>query len=111
MDTDPAGEAAPAPLTEAYIDEGVAVNSANFGFSINGLPTAEAKEKITEWLQVKGLGKRAIHYKLRDWLFSRQRYWGEPFPIIWKQDAQGNWFHEALPESALPLLPPPLDEA
>jgi len=77
---------------------------------LDGLPTPEAKRKITEWLESKGLGKRTINYKLRDWLFSRQRYWGEPFPIIWKKDTQGNWLHEALPESALPVLPPPLDD-
>jgi leucyl-tRNA synthetase len=77
---------------------------------INGLPTAEAKRKITDWLQEKGLGKRTINYKLRDWLFSRQRYWGEPFPIIWKKDASGNLYHEALPESALPVLPPDLTD-
>jgi leucyl-tRNA synthetase len=51
-----------------------------------------------------------VNYKLRDWLFSRQRYWGEPFPIVWKKDAAGNLYHEALPESALPVLPPPLDD-
>ena len=47
---------------------------------------------------------------MHDWLFSRQRYWGEPFPIVWKRDAGGNLYHEALPESALPVLPPPLDD-
>ncbi len=78
--------------------------------SLNGLPTAEAKAKITAWLEAKGLGKKTINYKLRDWLFSRQRYWGEPFPIVWKKDANGNAYHEALPESALPLLPPALDD-
>ena len=90
--------------------EGHAVNSANDEISLNGLPTAEAKKKITAWLESKGLGKRTINYKLRDWLFSRQRYWGEPFPIVWKCDASGNRYHEALPESALPVLPPPLDD-
>src|SRR6185437_13677176 len=62
------------------------------------------------WLESKGLGKKTINYKLRDWLFSRQRYWGEPFPIIWTRDASGNLHHEALPESALPVLPPKLDD-
>jgi leucyl-tRNA synthetase len=89
--------------------EGYAVNSKNSEISLNGLPTAEAKKKITDWLQEKGLGKRTINYKLRDWLFSRQRYWGEPFPIIWKKDETG-LHHEALPESALPLLPPSLTD-
>jgi leucyl-tRNA synthetase len=90
--------------------EGFAINSANSEISLNGFPTAEAKKKITAWLEEKGLGKKTINYKLRDWLFSRQRYWGEPFPIIWKKDAAGNLYHEALPESALPLLPPSLED-
>jgi leucyl-tRNA synthetase len=90
--------------------EGIAVNSANDEVSLNGLPTAAAKKKITTWLEEKNLGRRTINYKLRDWLFSRQRYWGEPFPIIWKKDAAGNLYHEALPESALPLLPPSLED-
>jgi leucyl-tRNA synthetase len=96
--------------SNAFCDEGVAVNSANAEISLDGLPTAEAKKKITAWLETKGLGKKTINYKLRDWLFSRQRYWGEPFPIVWKKDASGNTYHEALPESALPLLPPALDD-
>jgi leucyl-tRNA synthetase len=89
-----------------FTDDGIAVNS---GF-ISGLPTLEAKKKISAWLEEKGLGKKTINYKLRDWLFSRQRYWGEPFPIIWKKDAAGNLYHEALPESSLPLLPPSLED-
>jgi leucyl-tRNA synthetase len=91
-------------------EEGIAVNSSNSEFSIDGLPTPEAKKKISAWLEEKGLGKKTINYKLRDWLFSRQRYWGEPFPIIWKKDAAGNLYHEALPESSLPLLPPSLED-
>ena len=94
----------------ADIDEGYAINSANSEVSLNNLPTAEAKKKITDWLQEKGLGKRTINYKLRDWLFSRQRYWGEPFPIVWKKDAAGNRCHEGLLESALPVLPPELTD-
>jgi leucyl-tRNA synthetase len=58
--------------------EGYSVNSGPF----NGLPTAETKKRITEWLEEKGLGKRAVNYKLRDWVFSRQRYWGEPIPVV-----------------------------
>ena len=87
---------------QGFTDDGTAVNS---GF-LTGLSTPEAKQKITAWLDEKGLGKKTINYKLRDWLFSRQRYWGEPFPIVWKEDADGNRYHEALPESALPVLPP-----
>jgi leucyl-tRNA synthetase len=94
----------------AFIGESFAINSANAEISLNGLPTQEAKKQITAWLESKGLGKKTINYKLRDWLFSRQRYWGEPFPIIWKRDASGNLYHEALPESALPVLPPKLDD-
>ncbi len=102
----------PDPKTEwqGFVDNGTTVNSANAEFSLNGLSTPEAKKKITAWLETKGLGKKTINYKLRDWLFSRQRYWGEPFPIIWKRDAAGNLHHEALPESALPVLPPKLDD-
>src|SRR6266403_678553 len=84
-----------------FTGEGIAVNSP----IINGLTSAEAKKKITAWLEERGLGKRAINYKLRDWLFSRQRYWGEPFPIVWK-----NGKHEALAESELPLEPPALED-
>ncbi len=93
-----------------FLDEGTAVNSTSADISLDGLSTKEAKRKISEWLDSKGLGKKTINYKLRDWLFSRQRYWGEPFPIIWKKDASGNLYHEALPESLLPLRPPQLEE-
>jgi leucyl-tRNA synthetase len=93
-----------------FVEDGISVNSTGPDISITSLPTAEAKKKITAWLESKGLGKKTINYKLRDWLFSRQRYWGEPFPIVWKRDANGNLHHEALPESALPLLPPKLDD-
>ena len=95
---------------QGFVDEGTSVNSTGPEISITGLSTTEAKKKITAWLEEKGLGKKTINFKLRDWLFSRQRYWGEPFPIIWKRDAAGNLYHEALPESTLPLLPPALDD-
>jgi leucyl-tRNA synthetase len=93
-----------------YVDDGISVNSAGADISISGLPTPEAKRKITAWLESKGLGKKTVNYKLRDWLFSRQRYWGEPFPILWKTGPDGQAYHEALPDSALPLLPPPLED-
>ena len=95
---------------QGYVDDGTAVNSANAEISLDGLATPEAKRKITQWLEIKGLGKKTINYKIRDWLFSRQRYWGEPFPIIWKIGPDGKPYHEALPESSLPVLPPPLDD-
>jgi leucyl-tRNA synthetase len=70
---DYAGE--PAECTAA---DGYSVNSGPF----SGMDTAEAKKRITDWLEEKGIGKRAVNYKLRDWIFSRQRYWGEPIPIV-----------------------------
>jgi leucyl-tRNA synthetase len=96
-------------VTKAFTEEGIAIDSSNSELSLDYLPTAEAKKKITDWLESKKLGKKTVNFKLRDWLFSRQRYWGEPFPIIWKKDATG-LHHEALPESALPVLPPPLTD-
>jgi leucyl-tRNA synthetase len=95
---------------QGFVDDGISVNSASEELTLNGLPTPEAKRKITSWLEERGLGKKTINYKLRDWLFSRQRYWGEPFPIIWKVDQSGKAYHEALPEAELPVLPPVLDD-
>jgi leucyl-tRNA synthetase len=103
----------PDPKTDwrGFVDDGASVNSTGPEISITGLPTPEAKKRITDWLESKGLGKRTINYKLRDWLFSRQRYWGEPFPIVWKKGPGGQPpYHEALPESALPVLPPELND-
>ncbi len=93
-----------------FVGDGRSVNSVGAEVSLDGLATSEAKAKITGWLACKGVGQKTINYKLRDWLFSRQRYWGEPFPIVWKKDASGNLHHEALPESALPVMPPPLTD-
>ncbi|GIW78889.1 MAG: leucine--tRNA ligase [Gemmatales bacterium] len=95
-------------LTEAYVGEGVAVNSGPF----DGLPTSEFKKKITAWLQERGLGHAKVNYKLRDWLFSRQRYWGEPFPILHELDDEGKetGFTEPLSVDELPLRLPELDD-
>jgi leucyl-tRNA synthetase len=90
------------PDDEAFVGDGPAINSANDEISLNGLGVAQAKARTIEWLKDKGLGEETITYKLRDWLFSRQRYWGEPFPIVY--DAAGNAI--ALPESMLPVLLP-----
>ena len=102
----------PDPKTDwhGFVDDGTSVNSTGPEISITGLPTPAAKKKITDWLEAKGLGKKTVNFKLRDWLFSRQRYWGEPFPIVWKRDASGNLYHEALTEAALPVLPPSLTD-
>jgi len=85
-----------------FVGDGKAVNSGSF----DGLATAEFKEKITAWLAERELGKKAINYKLRDWLFSRQRYWGEPFPILHTEDGRVL----ALSEDELPLRLPPLED-
>jgi leucyl-tRNA synthetase len=82
---------------ECFTGEGFAIHSG----PLDGLPTADAKREITRRLEAQGLGTKTVNYKLRDWLFSRQRYWGEPFPIVWE-----NGKHRALPESELPLTPP-----
>jgi leucyl-tRNA synthetase len=95
------GEESDAPLAEAFAETGIAVNSG----LIDGLPTPEAKEKITRWLEEQGKGRGKIQYKLRDWLFSRQRYWGEPFPVVWEDGR-----HRALPESDLPVLQPEMED-
>ncbi|MDR2924028.1 MAG: leucine--tRNA ligase, partial [Treponema sp.] len=69
----------PVPSPQSlYTADGYSVNSGPY----NGLATAEAKKRITQWLEEQGLGKRAVNYKLRDWVFSRQRYWGEPIPVV-----------------------------
>ena len=70
---------------EAYVGDGVAVDSANDQISLTGLGKDEAKAAMTEWLESIGKGHAQVTYRLRDWLFSRQRYWGEPFPIVWDE--------------------------
>jgi leucyl-tRNA synthetase len=89
----------------ATAGEGRAVNSANAKtVSIDGLATADAKKAVIAWLEKQGIGALRVNYRLRDWLFSRQRYWGEPFPIVY--DADGN--HYPVSASHLPLVLPPL---
>src|SRR5262249_41014517 len=92
---------------KAYLEDGPAINS---GF-LDGLHVADAKAKMIAWLEEKGLGTRKINYKLRDWLFSRQRYWGEPFPILHDLDEQGKppGVLEALSPDELPLRLPEVD--
>lgn len=65
-------------LTEAYTEPGIMINSGEF----NGMKSEEAKAKVPDYMEEKGFGKKTVNYKLRDWVFSRQRYWGEPIPLI-----------------------------
>ncbi len=92
------------PLETAEIEPGVAVNSRNAEISLDGLSTAEAKIAITRWLESRGTGARTINYKLRDWLFSRQRYWGEPFPVVLDEHDRVH----AVPLDELPVVLPEL---
>ncbi|MER7744086.1 leucine--tRNA ligase [Streptomyces bacillaris] len=82
------------------------VNSANDEISLDGLGVVEAKARITEWLQEHGVGEGTVNFRLRDWLFSRQRYWGEPFPIVYDEDGIAH----PLPESMLPLELPEVED-
>ena len=90
----------------AFTGDGRNINSANDEVSINGLPTLEAIRTITDWLEAKRLGRFKINYKLRDWLFSRQRYWGEPFPIVF--DERGD--HYPVAEENLPVVLPKMED-
>ncbi|MBM2846762.1 MAG: leuS, partial [Bacteroidetes bacterium] len=85
---------------KAYTEDGAAINS---GF-LNGLGVEDAKKKVIQWLEAQGIGQHRVNYKLRDWLFSRQRYWGEPIPIVHLEDGT----MKALREDELPLLLPDL---
>jgi leucyl-tRNA synthetase len=87
---------------EAYVGDGKAVNSSNSEVSLDGCDTITAKRKMTAWLESKKIGTGSINYKLRDWLFSRQRYWGEPFPLVYLEDGTV----VSLPESMLPVVLP-----
>jgi leucyl-tRNA synthetase len=95
-------------LTEPFVDDGVSVNSG----SLNGLASEDAKAKIIDELEASGIGKKRVNYKLRDWLFSRQRYWGEPFPILHELDASGKatGFVRPLTVNDLPLRLPELED-
>jgi leucyl-tRNA synthetase len=86
----------------AWEGDGTGVNSE----FLNGLPTEVAKERMCVWLAEHGRGERAVSYKLRDWLFSRQRYWGEPLPVVHRKDGST----VLLPESELPVLLPELED-
>ncbi|HJQ45862.1 MAG TPA: leucine--tRNA ligase [Amycolatopsis sp.] len=87
---------------KAFTGDGPAINSA----FLDGMDVAEAKKAIIEWLAEHGHGEGTVQYKLRDWLFSRQRYWGEPFPVVYDEDGVVH----ALPESMLPVELPEVDD-
>ena len=91
-------------ITEAFtdIENGIAVNS-DF---LNGLPSSEAIVKATEYIEKNGLGKKTVNYKLRDWVFSRQRYWGEPIPMVYCEDCGWN----PISEEELPLKLPDIED-
>ena len=92
---------------EAYTGDGKLVNSSNnHGLNLNGKGKNEAIEQTIAWLEETGAGREKVQYKLRDWLFARQRYWGEPFPIVY--DADGH--PHALPESMLPIELPEVED-
>lgn len=92
---------------EAWTEDGALANSANDkGLDLNGLNKTEAIAKAIEWLEKDGSGREKVQYKLRDWLFARQRYWGEPFPIVYDKDG----FAHALPESMLPVELPEVED-
>ncbi|MBW3575849.1 MAG: leucine--tRNA ligase [Actinobacteria bacterium] len=91
---------------EAFTGAGEAMASANEGVSLDGLATADAIAAVNAWLASTGAGEAAVTYRLRDWLFSRQRYWGEPFPIVYDEDG----LPVALPESMLPVTLPEIDD-
>ncbi|OMI38345.1 leucine--tRNA ligase [Streptomyces sparsogenes] len=82
------------------------INSTGEGISLDGLGVAEAKTRMAEWLAARGIGEGTVNFRLRDWLFSRQRYWGEPFPIVYDEDGVAH----PLPESMLPLELPEVED-
>jgi len=95
---------------EAYLGEGPAINSSNDEVSLDGLGVAEAKATIIAWLERTGLGAGTVTYKLRDWLFSRQRYWGEPFPVVYPLEGEDAGLPLLLPDRLLPVELPEVSD-
>ncbi len=92
---------------DAFVGEGTYINSRNDSLALDGITEmAAAKRRTNEWLEARGVGHAAITYKLRDWLFSRQRYWGEPFPIVYDEDEMP----VAVPDALLPVTLPELSD-
>ncbi|MCA1217663.1 leucine--tRNA ligase [Streptomyces sp. 8L] len=97
----------PATWDDAFASyDAVLVNSTGADITLDGLGVVDAKARVTAWLSDRGIGEGTINYRLRDWLFSRQRYWGEPFPIVYDEEGTAH----ALPESMLPLELPEVDD-
>jgi leucyl-tRNA synthetase len=97
----------PAQWDDAFLSyEATIVNSCGDGISLDGLSVVDAKARITEWLTERGIGEGTVNFRLRDWLFSRQRYWGEPFPIVYDEEGIAH----ALPASMLPVELPEVDD-
>ena len=96
----------PGDFTEAFTGQGVAIHSANSQVTLDGLALADAKSTMIGYLESEGTGKKTINYKLRDWLFSRQRYWGEPFPILLGEGES----MRGVDESELPVLLPEVED-
>lgn len=91
---------------EAYLGEGPAINSSSPSVSLNGLNITDAKKTIVDWLEEHSHGEGTVQYKLRDWLFARQRYWGEPFPIVYDEHGMPI----GVPEDQLPVELPDVAE-
>ncbi|MFJ9110708.1 leucine--tRNA ligase [Streptomyces sp. NPDC102283] len=97
----------PSTWDDAFVSyDAKLVDSANEEISLDGLGVVEAKVRITDWLKEHGAGEGTVNFRLRDWLFSRQRYWGEPFPIVYDEDGIAH----PLPESMLPLELPEVED-
>ena len=94
-------------ICTCYTGDGVMQNSASEALDVNGMTNSVAGSKITEWLESNSVGTKSINYKLRDWLFARQRYWGEPFPIVYAENDPD--VPVAVPYSDLPLTLPETD--
>jgi leucyl-tRNA synthetase len=97
----------PADWDDAFASyDATLVNSASESLSLDGLGVTDAKAAVTAWLAERGIGEGTVNYRLRDWLFSRQRYWGEPFPIVYDEEGTAH----AVPDSMLPVELPEVDD-
>ena len=98
----PGGKLDAAAMEAAYVEDGVMTASAQF----DGLSSAEGRERLADWMEKKGIGRRAVNYRMRDWLVSRQRYWGAPIPIVYCKKCGA----VPVPEEELPVLLPELED-